>query len=144
MFFALQCASALVRMPVRLPRICRKAGTEDSWKDMMLSFVVVMISVTHHCERSEAIRLSLCRRMDCFASLAMTVVVRGYSLSHRRRACGRRLRARRAAYACQQFGGRPGIGGQAVFDLHCFHGASTLLAHHAVDLADIEACAHQE
>src|SRR5665213_4439240 len=91
MFFALQCASALVRMPVRLPRICRKAGTEDSWKDMMLSFVVVMISVTHHCERSEAIRLSLCRRMDCFASLAMTVVVRGYSLSHRRRACGRRL-----------------------------------------------------
>src|SRR5690242_19296097 len=29
-------------------------------------------SLRRHCERSEAIHLSLCRTMDCFASLAMT------------------------------------------------------------------------
>ena len=73
-------------------------------------------------------------------SLALTVKIR---LSRSRDTGRRRLRAR-PAHPRQQFGGRPGIRRQAVFDLHRLDRAAALLAHHAVDLADIEAGAHQE
>src|SRR5258708_208475 len=45
----------------------------------------------------------------------------------------------RAAHLRQQLGGGPRIRRQAVFDLHRLHRSSALLAHDAVDLADIEA-----
>ena len=76
--------------------------------------------------------------------LAPAVTARHFSTRHQPSlaACGTGVP--RSAHPRQQFGGGPGIGGQAVFDLHRLHRAAALLAHHAVDLADIEASAHQQ
>src|SRR4051812_19110527 len=58
--------------------------------------------------------------------------------------CRLRLRARPAAHPCQQLRGWPGIGRQAMSDLHRLDRGAALLAQHAVDLADVEAGAHQQ
>jgi hypothetical protein len=41
--------------------------------DRVLSDLPGGLFPPRHCERSEAIQLSYCRQMDCFAALAMTV-----------------------------------------------------------------------
>ena len=82
-------------------------------------------------------------RLGYGSGLAPSGAPRNDGLSRQQRARRLRLRAR-AAHPRQQFGRRPGIRRQAVFHLHRLDRDAALLAEHAVDLADIEAGAHQQ
>src|SRR4051812_42931334 len=109
-------------------------------------------------------------KLDCFVAslLAMTGLLRSAVVASaakqscflsgernqvtaardQRLSCGdRTLRQRlcaRTAHSSQQFCCWPGVGRKPVFDLHRLDRAPALLTHDAIDLADIEARAHQQ